>query len=655
VTRSSAGRRAPLLWSLALLLLSLLLGLAACGRGEEGAGARRPANRLARESSPYLLLHAKDPVDWYPWGEEAFARARQEGKPIFLSVGYFSCYWCHVMEREVFSKPAMAELLNRWFVAVKVDREERPDVDEIYIAANEALTGSPGWPNNLFLTPDLKPFWAGTYLPPEDRAGSPGFRTVLTQVHEGWEGHRAALQATAEQVAGAVRASLAASRAPTPPTAAPPSPPPTAAAERAKALLMSQFQPATGGFGGPPRFPSPGNLFFLWEAAERGDAAAREMVLVTLRKMGQGAIYDQLGGGFHRYTLDAEWRLPHFEKMLYDNALLAEVLTLTVGASPDPDLARLARGTLDFLLAEMATPEGGFRSAVDAETDGEEGAYYVWRTAELRRVLREADFRFLAPLFGFDGPPNLPGDRRTLYLPLPLSAQAGRLGLSPEDLHARMDPLLEKLRAARARRKPPRIDDKVLADWNGMAIAAFARAGKVFGEPRYTAAATRAADFALHQLHPGGGPLLHAYRAGAAKVPAFLDDYAYLIRGLLALAEVSGEPRWGDEAERLAAEMEERLRDPQGGYTAAAPDPRLLFQSKTVTDGAVPAGNAIAILDLLALSARTGKPVYRDRAASALRAFAPDLDRYPVAVPTLALAVLRFHGQSERHGMSRPP
>jgi uncharacterized protein YyaL (SSP411 family) len=615
--------------------LGFLLALGSCGRQGKAPGEHRPANRLARESSPYLLLHAHDPVDWYPWGEEAFARARQEGKPIFLSVGYFSCYWCHVMEREVFSKPALAELLNRWFVSIKVDREEQPDVDEIYITANEALTGSPGWPNSLFLTPDLKPFYAGTYIPPEDQAGSPGFRSVLTQVHDGWANHRKALEATAEQVAGAVRTSLAQSRSPAA------EPPPVAAADRARALLESHYQPKTGGFGGPPQFPSPGNLFFLWEAANRGDEPARAMVLGTLRQMGQGAIYDQLGGGFHRYTLDAEWRVPHFEKMLYDNAQLAEILTLA--ASHDPDLGRLARGTLDFLLAEMALPEGGFKSAIDAETDGEEGAYYVWTTDELRRVLGDADFRFLAPILGFDSPPNLPNHRRTLYLPHPLAEQATRLGLSPDALSARLSPLLAELRAARAQRQRPRIDDKILTDWNGMAIAAFARAGKTFGEPRYTAAATKTADFILARLHPGNGPLLHAYRGGAAKIPAFLDDYAYLIRGLLALAEVTGELRWGEEAERLATEMEQRLRDPQGGYTSAGLNPRLLFQSKTVTDGAVPAGNAVAILNLLELAKRTGKPVYRQRAASALRAFGPDLDRYPAAVPTLALAVLRFH------------
>jgi uncharacterized protein YyaL (SSP411 family) len=624
--------------------ITLLLLLGHCGRqaggvgdaGDAGgvgnAGTLRSANRLARESSPYLLLHAHDPVDWYPWGEEAFARARREGKPIFLSVGYFSCYWCHVMEREVFSRPDLAELLNRDFVSIKVDREERPDVDEIYITANEVLTGSPGWPNSLFLTPDLKPFYAGTYIPPEDRAGTPGFRSVLTQVHDGWVNHRAALAATAEQVAGAVRTALAASRAPaaTPPQV-PPLPPLTAV-DRIRALLESHYQPKTGGFGGPPQFPSPGNLFFLWETAGTAAEPARAMVLGTLHSMGQGAIYDQLGGGFHRYTLDAEWRVPHFEKMLYDNAQLAEILTVAAEARPDPDVSRLARGTLDFLLAEMALPEGGFKSALDAETDGQEGAYYVWTTDELKRVLGEAGFRVLTPIFGFDLPPNLPGNRRTLYLPHPLAEQT-----------ARLEPLLAKLRAARAQRKRPRIDDKVLTDWNGMAIAAFARAGKVFKEPRYTTAARRTAEFVLARLDPQNGPLLHAYRQGQAKIPAFLDDYAYLIRGLLTLADTTGEPRFTHEAERLAAEMEQRLRDPQGGYTTASPDPRLLFQSKTVTDGAVPAGNAVAILDLLALAKRTGNAVYRERAASALGAFAPDLDRYPAAVPTLALGVWRFY------------
>jgi uncharacterized protein len=614
----------------------LALALFSCGVGR---GAASGTNRLARESSPYLLLHAHDPVDWYPWGEEAIARARREGKPIFLSVGYSTCYWCHVMQREVFANRAIAALLNRWFVNVKVDREERPEIDEIYLAASELLAaGGGGWPNSVFLTPDLEPFFAGSYFPPADRDGQPGFPTVLRRIADAWEHRRAEVEASARLTAAAVREAVAARRAPAATV------PPPALAEATAASLAGRYDATWGGFDGPPKFPSPGNLFFLWE---NGGEPERRMVLDTLRRMGEGAIYDQVGGGFHRYALDARWRVPHFEKMLYDNALLADLLAGAWQAERDPDLERLGRGTLDFLLARMAAPQGGFAAAIDAETGGEEGGYYLWTAAELRAALGDDGFRFLAPLLGCDGPPNVKGGKYALYLAHPLAEQAARLGLDRRALAAKMEPQLAKLRRARARRRPPRVDDKVLADWNGMAIAALARGGRAFGEPRYLQAAERAAGFVLGHLRGADGTLRHAWRGGQAKAPAYLDDYAYLVRGLLALdaAGAAGGPRWRAEAVRLAEEMERRLRDPQGGYYLSAAGSDLLFRPKTVADAAIPSGNAVAVLDLLDLAARTGEAAPRERAAAALRAFAPEFTRYPSALPTLALALLRFHGE----------
>jgi len=605
-----------------LALAAALVALAAC-RGREARAPGTP-NRLARESSPYLLLHAHDPVDWYPWGEEAFSRARREGKPIFLSIGYSSCYWCHVMEREVFSRPEIAALMNRWFVSVLVDREERPEVDEVYETAGELMNGGAGWPSSIFATPRLEPFYAATYVPPADRGDQPGFPRVLREVHAAWEQKRPDVEATAGRVAAGVRAALAQEDAPAA------EPPPESLAVAAAAVLSARFSRETGSFGGPPNFPEAPILSFLWE---EGGGGGRAMVLESLQAMGHGAIYDQLGGGFHRYTTDPLWRLPHFEKMLYDSALLAEVAAAAWERTRSPEVARLGRGTLDFLLAEMALPEGGFRAALDAETGGEEGAYYTWSDAELEAALGDDGYRLLSPTFGFDLPPELPDGRRTLFLTAPLSPQ--------------IEPYLARLRAARGRRRRPLADDKVLADWNGMAIAALARGGRAWSEPRYRDAAARAARFVLDRMRGPDGVLLHSgrsgYGGGTAKVPAYLDDYAFLAHGLLALAETTGERRWSDEASRLMDEMDRRLADPRGGWFRSAAEPDLLARTATAADSAVPAGNAVAVLDLLRL-ARLGYPGARARAERALRAFAPAFARSPGSFPTLARAVAQYRG-----------
>jgi uncharacterized protein YyaL (SSP411 family) len=598
------------------------------------------ANRLAGESSPYLLLHAHNPVDWYPWGPEAIAKARTEDKPIFLSVGYSTCYWCHVMERESFSDPETAALMNRSFVNIKLDREERPDVDEIYMAATQILSGHGGWPNSLFLTPDLTPYYAGTYFPPDDRFGRPGFRSVLLSLADAWANRRPEVREQAEEMAHAMRHYL---EERTQPAAVPPHP---GSSIHSLDALAKRFDRRFGGFGDAPKFPTPSNLLLLLDlAAERPDAG--EMLAATLDAMGRGGIYDQLGGGFHRYSTDREWKVPHFEKMLYDNGFLLEVYAREHARSGSPEAARIVRQTAEFLGREMTSPEGAFLSAIDAETRGDEGAFYVWTREEIGAVLGEEDATFLAPLLGFAGSPFFEGERYVLHLPEPLATVAEKRQLDPAELAAEVAGLEERLFTARARRERPATDDKVLADWNGTAITGMAVAGQLLGEPDYVRRAARAADFLLTRLRPAGGPLLHAYRAGQAKVPAMLADYVFLVRGLLALDRAEPEnARWLAAAVELTAEQIARLGDSSpegGGFFAAGESPDLLFRSKDVFDGAMPAGNAIAAWNLIELWERTGDERWIAEARRTLAAFAPLVERAPDAVRTLALASRRYH------------
>ena len=589
------------------------------------------ANRLARESSPYLLLHAENPVDWHAWNEEAFERARREDKPIFLSVGYSTCYWCHVMERECFSNPEIARQMNDGFVSIKLDREERPDLDEIYMAATQLLTRSGGWPNSVFLTPDLKPFFAGTYFPPRDAMGRPGFPRVLAALREAWALRRTEVRQQAEAIAEAMREHLEAG-------AGGPAPDPSVASA-AQAALASRFDPTWGGFTQAPKFPSPGNLFFLLDRA--ADEEARTMLVVTLDRMARGGLQDHLAGGFHRYSTDSAWLVPHFEKMLYDNASLACLYAEADRLAPEQGFAAVARATLDFVLAELTGPEAGFLSAIDAETDGHEGAYYTWTAEELRAALSPDDHALLGPVYGFDGPPNFEGERYVLHLPEPLGERARAAGVSTEAFVGRLESGRRALRAARAKRPRPLVDDKVLTDWNGLMIGAMARAGEVLGEGRYLEASRRAAEFVLARLtDPASGTLLHAWRAGRAHVAAFLDDYACLISGLVRLGAATGEAHWQREAVRLQAEQERRLGDPEaGGYFTAGEDPRVLYRAKPAYDGAMPSGNGVAVLNLLELFGLTGEAGYRERAEAALGAFGEGTSAAPLAHVTLLRAV----------------
>jgi uncharacterized protein YyaL (SSP411 family) len=600
-------------------------------------------NRLAGESSPYLLLHRHNPVDWYPWGEEALERARREDKPIFLSVGYSTCYWCHVMERESFSDPRVAAVMNREFVNIKLDREERPDLDEVYMTATQILTGQGGWPNSVFLTPQLKPFFAGTYFPPADSHGRPGFVHVLADLADAWKERHGEVEEQAEEMAQAMRRFLEERGHP---AAEPPS---AGVCWRCVDSLAKRFDREWGGFGGAPKFPTPSNLFVLAEMApERPDAA--DMLAATLDAMARGGIYDQLAGGFHRYATDREWKVPHFEKMLYDNGTLLELYAREHARTRDPQAARIGRETAAFLEREMTSPEGAFWSAIDAETGGHEGAYYVWTRAELEVVLGPEDAAFAAPLLGFAGSPVLGGDRYVLHVPERWEEVARRRRLDEAQLLREIGALRARLLAARGQRPRPATDDKVLADWNGMAIAGLATAGRLLGEPRFVEQAARAADFVLRAMRPAGGPLLHVWRGGSARIPAYLADYAFLVRGLLALHEATGEPRWLAAADELTAEQAARLGDPAGGFFVAGASPDLLFRSKDPFDGASPAANAVAALNLIELAARQPGERgarWREQARAALQAFAPLIELHPEAVRMLAVAARRYTPQGD--------
>jgi uncharacterized protein YyaL (SSP411 family) len=559
-------------------------------------------NRLAGETSPYLLQHAENPVDWYPWGEEAFAKARAEDRPILLSVGYSSCHWCHVMAHESFENPAIAERMNRDFVNVKVDREERPDVDSIYMTAVQALTGQGGWPMTIFMTPDGKPFYAGTYFPPEDGHGRPGFPRLLEAIAEAWRNDRANILASAEKITDHLR--QAAERA-----AGGSGVIEARTVDHAVALFQRSFDPEWGGFGGAPKFPSPSNLEFLLSHHARklseGSAhgGALEMVLRTLRQMASGGMYDQLGGGFARYSVDAEWVVPHFEKMLYDNAQLARVYLHAYQLTGDGEFERIVRETLDYLEREMLDAEGGFYSAQDADSEGIEGKYFVWTIAQVEEVLGSDAPLFcrcfgVTPAGNFRDPhhPELMG-RTVLTRRLDAAEVASAFGLAATELDERIASMRARMVAARARRVPPGLDDKVLTSWNGLAMAAFAEAARVLDDDRYRAIAAGNADFVRERLWRSGR-LLHAYKNGISKIDGMLEDYAYYGLGLLELYRLTGDFRHLTWAGELFEVMLAEFHDPAGGgfFDTAAGGDQLLVRQKSLFDAATPGGNGAAAL-----------------------------------------------------------
>ncbi|HKD16626.1 MAG TPA: thioredoxin domain-containing protein [Thermoanaerobaculia bacterium] len=592
------------------------------------------ANRLARESSPYLLQHQDNPVDWYPWGEEAFARARSEEKPIFLSIGYSTCHWCHVMEHESFENAATADALNRDFVAIKVDREERPDVDDVYMQAVQTMTGQGGWPLSVFLTPDRKPFYGGTYFPPAPRWGRPGFPQILSAIAGAWRDRREELETSAAEML----AHLEAGRGEVARAAAPLSDP-IALAVRA---LERQFDPAHGGFGGAPKFPPSMRLELLLRRWLRtGDPQARVMTEKTLLAMAAGGMYDQVGGGFHRYSVDERWLVPHFEKMLYDNAMLARVYVLAHRAFGGETHARIARETLDYLLAEMTPPEGGFFAAQDADSGGEEGTFYVWNPKSLAEAVGEEAAPIVAARFGVTPAGNFEETGETVLSLVRSPAElASEFGRSEAEVVEILRTARRRMFEARARRIPPGTDDKLLTDWSALAISAFSLAARVLDEPRYEAAARAAADRILGTCVQDG-ELLHREKAGRASIPGFATDYAYLIEALLDLYEATFETRYFAEAVGLQGAFEERFSEgPDGGYfLSAAGHDGLILRPRETWDGATPSSNSVAAMNLLRLAVFTGDDGLRRRADAVIASTGGLLERAPVAVPRLLCAL----------------
>jgi uncharacterized protein YyaL (SSP411 family) len=591
----------------------------------------RRLNRLFREKSPYLLQHASNPVDWRPWGSEAFEAARRGRTPLFISIGYSACHWCHVMERESFEDEGIAALLNEHYIPIKVDREERPDVDKVYMEACAAMTGSGGWPLTILATPDGKPFFAGTYLPARARDGMPGLAELLAQAHEAWRTDPDTVAGIGERVAAALRREAAAG-----------APPPGEETVRAAFEgLRRAFDRAHGGFGGAPKFPSPHALTFLLRYARlAGDGEALAMAEGTLDAMRRGGIHDQLGSGFHRYSVDAGWTVPHFEKMLYDQAMLAVAYTEAYQATGDAAHEKTARGILDYVLRDLTAPGGAFCAAEDADSGGEEGRFYAWTPREVKAVLGDEEGGIACRYFGVSERGNLGGGASVLSLRTPLGAFARREGLDLRELEERLEHARKQLLRARARRVRPRRDDKVLADWNGLMIAALAKGAAAFDEPAYARAAARAAGFVLTELRRADGTLLHRFRDGEAAIPAFLDDYAFLSWGLLELYQATFDARRLAGARALAETMLRLFRDGAAGGFFFSPGDDLLFRSREAQDGAYPSGNAVAAHTLLRLGRLTGEAALEEKAEETLRAFAREARAAPAAHAHLLGAVL---------------
>ncbi len=591
-------------------------------------GKPRFTNRLILETSPYLLQHAHNPVAWWPWCDEAFAEARRSGKPVFLSIGYSTCHWCHVMERESFEDEEIARFLNERFVSIKVDREERPDVDAVYMAAVQTLTGAGGWPMSSFLDADRTPFFGGTYFPARDgdRGSSRGFVTLLREIDAVWRRDLPRVRGAAAAVSAAVQVALGSS--PASPSPELPGPEPVLAAVR---FFEGIFDPVHGGPNRAPKFPSNVPVRLLLRHHRRTqDPSSLSMALLTLERMAAGGLMDQLGGGFHRYSTDERWLVPHFEKMLYDNALLAVAYLEAWQATGRRDLARVARQTLDYLLRDMASPEGAFFSATDADSEDEEGRFFVWEEREIRALLRADADRF-CQFFGVSGAGNFESGRNILWVPQP-----------DEEAWDELAPARATLRAARERRPKPLRDEKVITAWNALAISAMASGGRVLAERRYLESAERAAAFVLDRMRPGGR-LARSHKDGRPGPPGFLDDHAFLVQALLDLHEATFDPRWLEEAIRLADETERRFADPRGGWFTSGDDQeRLLAREKPTHDGAEPSGASVAILSAVRLEAFTTDPRWRRVAEAALRWYAPTLAEQPAALTDMLLALDAF-------------
>jgi uncharacterized protein YyaL (SSP411 family) len=594
--------------------------------------ARKP-NRLIHETSPYLLQHAHNPVDWYAWGEAALSRARDEDKPILLSIGYAACHWCHVMEHESFENPAIAALMNEHYVCIKVDREERPDLDDIYMAATVAMTGHGGWPMTVFITPAQQPFFAGTYFPPEDRYGRPGFPTLLTRIAEVWREDRAGVEQQAGQLTRAVREQLE-SLASAPVSA-------TLIAQAAEQLLQS-YDPRFGGFGSAPKFPPSAQLrLLLRQHAHTREPRLLQVVQGTLDGMKNGGIYDHVGGGFARYSTDERWHVPHFEKMLYDNAQLVRVYLEAHQVTRQAEYRRVAEETLDYVIREMQAPEGGFYSATDADSEGVEGKFFVFTFDELREILAEPLLSAFAAYYDVRAEGNWEHGNNVLWTPRPAAAVATQLAIAEGELMARVSAAKAQVLAARQQRIPPLLDDKVLTGWNALMISALAEGARVLRKPVYREAAQRAADYLLSALRRPDGGLYRTARKEKAHLDAYLEDYAYLGEALIDLYECGSDERFLHTAEALCARMLTDFRDAEGGgfYQTAHGHEALIARSREAQDDALPNPSAVAAMLCARLSYHLDRPELRQVAEQTVQSFGGIMARAPRAFASMLAVV----------------
>jgi uncharacterized protein YyaL (SSP411 family) len=584
-------------------------------------------NRLAGETSPYLLQHAHNPVDWYPWGPDALERARAEDKPIFLSIGYSACHWCHVMERESFEDPRTANVMNGSFVNIKVDREERPDLDGIYMQAVQSMTGSGGWPMSVFLMPDGTPFYGGTYFPPDDRPGMPSFRRVLGAIADAWHNRRGDVEKTGTQL----RQHLA--QATLHPTASASSLDPGVLDAAARGLA-TQHDPQFGGFGGAPKFPQPMAIEFLLRYALRsGDEAAQEIAVHSLELMARGGIYDHLGGGFHRYSTDAEWLVPHFEKMLYDNAQLARAYLMGYQVTGNAYFREVAEQVIEYVLRDMTDPSGGFYSTEDADSEGEEGKFYVWTPAELRELLGDEDARLFGAFYDVTDRGNFEGRASIPHMDHTLAELAPRLGVPEAGLLRAIDSGRQQLFDARALRERPARDEKVLAAWNGMMLRAVAEAARVLGRTDFLEAGIKNADFLLSTMRRNDGAMYRTWKPGhSARLNGYLEDQANVADGLVALYEATFDPRWLTAAASLADIILARFADTENGgfFDTSSDHETLISRPKDVFDNATPSGNSVAADVLLRLALLTGKDEYQAAARGVLELLGEPMSRYPL-------------------------
>jgi len=588
-------------------------------------------NRLAREKSPYLLQHAENPVDWHPWGDEAFRKAEEEDKPLFLSIGYSTCHWCHVMAHESFEDQEVARLLNDAFICIKVDREERPDIDKIYMTACQMLTGAGGWPLSIFMTPERQPFYAATYIPKESAYGRMGLLDLIPRIRQLWETQRSELLDAARELTDAVIKSADVS--PVRGTLS------GSLLDHAYKVLAASYDADFGGFGAPPKFPIPHQLLFLIRyGKQKGEKQAVAMASATLAAMARGGLYDHIGCGFHRYSTDRHWLVPHFEKMLYDQALLALACTEAYEATGDDAFKATAQEVFSYVLRDLTSPEGGFYSAEDADSEGVEGKFYVWTTAQIRDVLPQADADFIMDLYGAENGGNFRDEAtqaksglNILHLREPLAETAARLQLTESALREKIAAARGKLFAVREKRVHPHKDDKILTDWNGLMIAALARGAQVLGEWSYLERANAAKAFIFKSLCDKEGRLQHRWREGETGGPANLDDYAFMIWGLLECYEAAFDPADLQWALVLQSQLDARFRDEANGGYFFTPDDgeQLLARQKEGYDGAIPSGNAVSMLNLIRLGRLTGNKAWENRAEQVGQAFAGMISRMP--------------------------